>query len=49
MSWDQRFSFALDVARGMQYLHQWTPVPVVHRDLKSSNVLLLNLPGGTQR
>ncbi|XP_027593584.2 mitogen-activated protein kinase kinase kinase 11 [Pipra filicauda] len=32
--------WARQVARGMQYLHAGTPVPLIHRDLKSSNVLL---------
>ncbi|KAL7123748.1 hypothetical protein ABFS83_14G003600 [Erythranthe nasuta] len=30
---------ALDIARGMNYLHHWNP-PIVHRDLKSSNLLV---------
>lgn len=29
--------WALQVARGMRYLHHQAPVPLVHRDLKSSN------------
>jgi serine/threonine protein kinase len=33
-----RFQLAIDVARGMAYLHTSTP-PIVHRDLKSLNVL----------
>ncbi|XP_074390110.1 mitogen-activated protein kinase kinase kinase 11-like [Zonotrichia albicollis] len=32
--------WARQVARGMRYLHSGTPVPLIHRDLKSSNVLL---------
>ncbi|KAM9510795.1 mitogen-activated protein kinase kinase kinase 11-like [Guaruba guarouba] len=32
--------WARQVARGMRYLHAGTPVPLLHRDLKSSNVLL---------
>ncbi|XP_051630492.1 mitogen-activated protein kinase kinase kinase 11-like [Manacus candei] len=32
--------WARQVARGMRYLHAGTPVPLIHRDLKSSNVLL---------
>jgi hypothetical protein len=35
----QQISFCLDIARGMQFLHNLTP-PRVHRDVKSSNMLL---------
>ncbi|ESO01231.1 hypothetical protein HELRODRAFT_81938 [Helobdella robusta] len=30
------------VARGMRYLHEYAPIPLVHRDLKSNNILLLH-------
>ncbi|PKI48073.1 hypothetical protein CRG98_031517 [Punica granatum] len=30
---------ALDIARGMNYLHHFNP-PIIHRDLKSSNLLV---------
>lgn len=30
---------ALDIARGLEHLHALTP-PIVHRDLKSDNILL---------
>ncbi|KAJ3095244.1 hypothetical protein HDU97_007130 [Phlyctochytrium planicorne] len=36
---DERVRWALDIAYGMQYLHERQP-PVVHRDLKSLNVLM---------
>ena len=37
MEWAQRVDIALDVAQGMSYLHR---LRIVHRDLKSPNVLL---------
>ncbi|KAG8382266.1 hypothetical protein BUALT_Bualt05G0058900 [Buddleja alternifolia] len=32
--------FALDVARGLEYLHERCSPPMIHSDIKSSNVLL---------
>ena len=31
---------SLDVARALNYLHQRTPRPIIHRDISSANVLL---------
>ncbi|MCO5581836.1 hypothetical protein L7F22_035725 [Adiantum nelumboides] len=39
LDWRKRVRMALDVARGMNYLHHLNP-PIVHRDLKSSNLLV---------
>ncbi|KAL7144327.1 hypothetical protein ABFS83_07G005300 [Erythranthe nasuta] len=39
LEWRRRIHMALDIARGMNYLHHNNP-PIVHRDLKSSNLLV---------
>ncbi|KAH3760136.1 leucinerich repeat kinase [Pelomyxa schiedti] len=39
MNWHFRLLLALDVARGLSYLHTLHP-PVVHRDLRSPNVFI---------
>ncbi|XP_059442343.1 calcium/calmodulin-regulated receptor-like kinase 1 [Corylus avellana] len=40
LGWDLRAHIALDVARGLEYLHDGAVPPVIHRDIKSSNILL---------
>jgi tRNA A-37 threonylcarbamoyl transferase component Bud32 len=39
LSWSQRLNIALDIARGMDFLHSTSP-PIIHRDLKSLNILM---------
>jgi hypothetical protein len=38
-TWKMRVEMSLDIAHGVQYLHSLTP-PIIHRDLKSPNLLL---------
>lgn len=40
LSWVKRIQVASDVATGLNYLHSYTTPPHVHKDIKSSNVLL---------
>uniref|UniRef100_A0A453QHW5 Protein kinase domain-containing protein n=2 Tax=Aegilops tauschii subsp. strangulata TaxID=200361 RepID=A0A453QHW5_AEGTS len=40
LGWSHRVQVALDVAAGLNYLHNYTDPPYVHRNLKSSNILL---------
>ncbi|CAN0923449.1 Receptor-like kinase TMK3 [Linum grandiflorum] len=40
LCWTKRVGIALDVARGMEYLHSMARETFIHRDLKSSNILL---------
>ncbi|CAM8892360.1 unnamed protein product [Rhodiola kirilowii] len=40
LCWHTRIKIALDTARGLEYLHEHCSPQVIHRDLKSSNILL---------
>ncbi|XP_020582855.1 receptor protein kinase TMK1 [Phalaenopsis equestris] len=40
LEWMKRLSIALDVARGVEYLHSLAHQSFIHRDLKPSNILL---------
>lgn len=40
LSWNQRVVIALDVANGLHYMHEHTQPSIVHKDIKTSNILL---------
>ncbi|KAK3210495.1 hypothetical protein Dsin_015201 [Dipteronia sinensis] len=40
LGWDARLKIALGAARGLAYLHEDSSPHVIHRDFKSSNILL---------
>nr|TKS06473.1 lysM domain receptor-like kinase 3 [Populus alba] len=40
LSWLARAQIALDAARGIEYIHDHTKARYVHRDIKTSNILL---------
>jgi tRNA A-37 threonylcarbamoyl transferase component Bud32 len=40
LDWPQRLKIAVGAAQGLSYMHHDCSPPIVHRDLKSSNILL---------
>ncbi|KAK1420767.1 hypothetical protein QVD17_22620 [Tagetes erecta] len=40
LNWDQRVKIAYGAARGLEYLHEKVKTPIVHCDVRSSNVLV---------
>lgn len=40
LTWKQRVDIILGIARGLAYLHEEFHLCIIHRDIKSSNILL---------
>lgn len=47
LSWTQHVKVLLDIAKGMEFLHNCKPA-IIHRDLRSHNVLILAKPSSRQ-
>ena len=41
LNWKKRFNIIEGIAQGLVYLHKYSRLRVIHRDLKASNILLV--------
>jgi len=40
LDWKKRFKIIEEISQGLLYLHKYSRLKIIHRDLKASNILL---------